>query len=96
MFHRIRYVLGDDMVEDKLSWAVEADESYMGGKPRDTKYGRPSKDCHKAPVVALVECGGKARSEHMRRVTSANVGSMLTPHVEPMALLVTDERPARA
>ena len=52
MFHRIRYALGDDVVEGKLSGTVEADESHIGAK-RSTKRGRPSKDCHKAPVVAL-------------------------------------------
>ena len=91
MFHRIRYALGDDVVEGKLSGTVEADESHMGGKRRDTKRGRRSKDCQTAPIVAAVERKGKARSEHMRRVASTNVGSMLTRHAEPIALLVTDE-----
>ena len=91
MFHRIRYALGDDVVEGKLSGTLEAAESYLGGEQRHTKRGRSSKDSHKAPVVAPIERGGKAQSEHMRRVTSANVGSMLTQHGEPMALLATDE-----
>ena len=91
MFHRIRYALGDAVVEDKLSGTVEADETYIGGRRRGTKRGRPGADSHKAPVVSLVERGGKVRSTHMQRVTAENIDTVLQQQVNPMATLMTDE-----
>ncbi len=93
MFHRIRYALGDAVVEDKLSGIVEADETYIGGRRRGTKRGRPGPDSHKTPVVSLVERGGKVRSMKMARVTAKNIGAALQEYVEPSSTLMSDEYP---
>ncbi len=97
MMHRIRYALRDPVFADKLGeggGTVEADETYVGGKPRKGtgphKRGRGTK---KVPVVALVERGGRVRSRSMRKVTGKNLQQMLGEHLHPSAHLVTDEYP---
>src|ERR687886_2024769 len=37
----------------------EIDETYVGGKRRGHKRGRPGKDSHKVPVAGIAERGGK-------------------------------------
>ncbi len=58
MFHQIRKMLTDDN-DQQLSGTVEADETYVGGRRRGTKRGRPGKDSHKTPVFGMVERKGR-------------------------------------
>ncbi len=95
MMHRIRYALRDPVFADKLGeggQTVEADETYVGGKPR--RGGKPSKrgrGTKKIPVVALVERGGRVRSRVVPKVTGKTLRKMLDEHLDPSAHLVTDE-----
>jgi len=89
MAHRVRYAMKQPAVQEKLSGIVEADETYIGGK----RVGIGSGNYYdkKAPVVALVERGGRVRSFHMKRVTSENLREVLTDNIEASARLHTDE-----
>ena len=66
MMHRIRYALREPIFSDMLGeggGTVEADETYVGGRPK--RGGKPSKKgrgTKKIPVVALVERGGRVQS----------------------------------
>jgi transposase-like protein len=91
MMHRIRYAMRDAIETEPLTGTVEVDETYVGGRRRNTPRGRPGPESHKAPVVALVQRGGKVRSMHMARVTGANLKAVLRQHVDPKATLMTDE-----
>lgn len=92
MMHRIRYAMKDGIVFEKMTGTVEADETYVGARrKRGSKRGRPGPDSHKAPVVALVQRGGKVRSMHVERVTAENLKTALRENVDPSATLVTDE-----
>jgi len=92
MTHRIREAMKQEPLAGMLSGTVEADETYIGGKRRGSKRGRPSPDSsHKTAVVTLVSRDGEARSQVMERVTGENIGKMLTEHVLPDAALMTDE-----
>jgi len=67
LLHRVRFGMVD-MEGVKLSGTVEADETYVGGKPRrgsgvKSKQGRGTK---KTPVVGMVERGGKVRTQVAR------------------------------
>lgn len=94
MMHRIRYAMRDSIVTEPLTGTVEADETYIGARnKRGTKRGRPGPDSHKAPVVALVQRGGKVRSMYMPRVTAKNLKAALRQHVDPKATLMTDQFP---
>ena len=51
VFNQIRKLMGEDT--GRLSGAVEADETYVGGKRCGSKRGRPGQDSHKVPVVGV-------------------------------------------
>lgn len=90
MMHRIRYALREPVFADKLGGGggtVEADETYVGGKVRGM--GRAYVD-NKAPVVALVERGGRVRSRRVEKVTGKSLKGVLDQHLDPSAHLMTD------
>lgn len=94
MCHRIRHVM-ETGAFDKLSGIVEVDETYVGGKRRQGEWkksgfkGGPAGD--KAPVVALVERGGKVRAFPMERVTSDNLRAVMRENIDPSTRVMTDE-----
>lgn len=83
-----------------LTGIVEADETYIGGKPRKgnsakggsgNKRGRGTK---KTPVVGLAERNGKikARSFHNKSLTSRNLKALVRENVDIQnSTLFTDE-----
>ncbi|MGC1275501.1 MAG: IS1595 family transposase [Planctomycetaceae bacterium] len=71
--------------------SVEADETYVGGKPRykgNNKRGRGTK---KTPVFAAVERGGNVRMQVMQRLTEKDLRRVLEVHVDDRTRLITDE-----
>lgn len=99
MCHRIRYALTQKSLFPKMTGTVEVDETYVGGKkrvgPYATKPGQRPKDRYqvmdnKAPVVALVQRNGMVRSQHVRRVTAANLRPIIQETIAPNALVMTD------
>ncbi len=104
LMHRIRYAMSDTP-DTKLTGIVEVDETYIGGKPRGKKIVRgvvkgrkiykrgPARDFinRKAPVVALVERGGRARVVVPTYISAANLGRIVRENVSPTARLMTDE-----
>jgi transposase-like protein len=100
MMHRIRFGMAEDWsAQPKLSGTVEADELYVGGKPRN-KQQHPGRAKgwldHKTPVVSLVERGGKIRSFVTVDVNAANVGRILRENVTLDSHLMTDSAPLYA
>lgn len=100
--HRIREAMTDTDPtplggKDKI---IEADETYYGktGDPRDSTFVndvgwvKPVQD--KMKVMTLVERGGKARSVHIDRATSAELNRVLAEKADPQSRLMTDEFPA--
>jgi transposase-like protein len=88
MAHRIRHALRDPVFADKLSGAVEVDETYVGG--RQIGVGRGNRD-NKTPVVALVERGGRVRSQVMERVTGKNLRKAIHDNVLICSDVHTDD-----
>ncbi len=93
LLHRIREAMSEENGGgDKLQGAVEADETYVGGKPRikgpHNKRGRGTK---KTPVFGVVERAGKARLRVMPRVNSKTLKAALLENVELSSMLITDE-----
>jgi transposase-like protein len=72
---------------------VEADLTYVGGKEHnkhsDKRVGRSNKG--KQIVHTLVECGGRARSDHIARVNGKTIRAVLTKQVDRKSALMTDE-----
>ena len=80
---------------------VEADETYVGGKPRERSaairqqlYRRgykhmPRRRGDKVPVMALIQRGGSVRALVVPNVTAANVAMILRTNVARSARLMT-------
>ncbi len=92
MAHRIRYMMSQPSFKNKqkLYGVIEADETYVGGKRRTGRVGRPNAQSHKQAVFALVKRDGDVRSFHVERVTGDNLGSILGKNVHPSATVMTD------
>lgn len=87
----MRTKLRDPTFSDKLNGTVEGDETWIGGKKRGKGRGYRG---NKMAVVGLVERGGRVRSRSIKHVTSKNLRSVLSEHVDGNATLMTDELPA--
>ena len=89
MTHRIRHAMKLDGELPKLQGTVEIDETYVGGKVKGkgVKAGRDNK----APVVTLVERGGKAHSFHVEHVTAANLKPIIKEGVHGWSQVMTDD-----
>ncbi len=100
MMHRIRFGMAEDWTgQPKLSGTVEADETYVGGKPRNKQpHKGPAKGWldRKTPVAAIVERGGNIRSFVTTSVTAANLGKILQENVTLDSHLMTDSAPVYA
>jgi len=99
--HRIRLAMKDDPVFNSLHGIVEIDETYVGGKPRKgmkdesgnpivNKRGRGTK---KAPVIALIERGGNAKTRVVEKVTANNLKAAIRENVAKDSVIITDEFP---
>ena len=80
-----------------LTGIVEADEAYVGGRPRkgnrradDTPAPR-GRATDKLPIVGVVERGGRVVAQPMAKVDAASLAQFITENVGPESLLVTDE-----
>jgi transposase-like protein len=108
MAHRIRYAMEQPPFQTRLTGTVEADETYIGGKPRRSNrrpvqsldpYApkRPKKTgrgTDKTPVVVLVQRGGHARSFRMANVTGDELQSVIRRNVAREARIHTDAYPS--
>jgi transposase-like protein len=95
MTHRIRHALAQPPFQERLAGVVEADETYIGGKARwrtkrEDGVKRTGRGTKKAPVVALVERGGRARSMHIANVSGDQIKGAIRRHVNPEARIMTD------
>ncbi len=92
MMHRIRYAMADLPGEARpLVGSVEADETYVGGKPRRRGHENIGIRDNKACVVGLVERGGELRPLHVAGDAGPSVRGAVLTHVSRDARLLTDE-----
>ena len=79
-----------------LSGIVEADEAYVGGKPRkpnnrDDYKPRPrGRGTDKLPIIGAVERGGRVVAKPSLKVDIAALTSFLNETVDKASLLITD------
>jgi transposase-like protein len=96
MLHRIRWAMAEPAFTKRLKGTVEADETYIGGKARNKKkrwqgtQHKTGRGTDKAPVMVLVERGGKARSQHVANVSGDEVKGVIRAHVDREARMMTD------
>ncbi len=96
MLHRIRWALADDNTKPLggFKMAVEADETFVGGKPRHKGTKRNPRQSTKVPVMAVVERGGNVHLQRIPRVTARHLGKVLYERTDPRSVLCTDEHPS--
>src|SRR3954453_8767579 len=90
LFHRLREA-AIDLRPSPLggeNLAVEADETFIGGKARNKAYGPPPK---KEGVLTVVECDGEARSKHIGNITAKALRETIVTKVDRKSYLMTDE-----
>ncbi len=87
MAHRIRYATGQSPLKEKLSGTVEVDETYIGGKSHGTP-GRGAKK--KTPVVALVERGGRVKSQPTENVKAKTLKKIMLDNIDEETTIMTD------
>ena len=93
MVMRIRqYMVEDDPL---LKGIVEADETYIGGKPRGNNRGKRGRGTNKAPVVGIVERGGRVVAKHTPTVSAEDMKCFIIPNIAPEeTVMMTDQFPA--
>ncbi len=91
MAMRIRKAMQEDGAF--LRGIVEADETWIGGKPRGPKFPGQRRKSKKTPVIGAVERGGKVKAAPAPRVTTKLINYFLRRNVDPRAMLITDQYP---
>ncbi|MDR3462336.1 MAG: IS1595 family transposase [Beijerinckiaceae bacterium] len=88
--HRIREAMRDDHLGflGGSGMAVEADETYIGGKAKNRATRKPAA---KKAVLSLVERDGKVRSFHLANVTAESVRPLIVKNADKASMLMTDE-----
>ncbi len=94
IFHLIRTQLMTQDEDTPLSGDVEADETYMGGKPRaNDKRPKGAKRADKIAVFGAVERGGKVRAEALGQpsVSGPEARALVSDLVKADSRLYTDD-----
>lgn len=106
MCHRVREAMGEKGELSLLSGTIEADETYVGGRPRGHKVWkeratdeiqmgiRPKRNSpfnDKAPVFGILERGGRVRTQRIYNVNANTVQSILSKNIDmKTSRLMTD------
>jgi transposase-like protein len=88
MLHRLRE--GMKMNGVTLSGEVEADETYVGGTPRNRHRSKLREDIKKTPVFGMVERGGCVIAQVIPDAKEKTVLPLITGNVEQESTVYTD------
>jgi transposase-like protein len=100
MAHRVRLAMKEEPLSSMLAGTVEADETFVGGKPRRSRKGtlpspRGRKGWHipkKSPVAVLVERGGDAISFPIKRISAKGLKTAIREKVDrTKTVFMTDD-----
>jgi transposase len=108
MLNKIRNQLMDEAEDEPLSGEVEADETAIGGKPRQGEIERMRREgetdlsaaggrwrqAKKTTVFAMVERQGRVRASVVKGRDAATLKGEIQEHVLPASTIYTDEWPA--
>jgi transposase-like protein len=92
LMHRIRESMTTNSTP--MTGIVEADETYIGGKPRKgTGKHKRGRGIKKTPVFGIVERNGRVKSQVIASVNAANLKGAILELVDRNAHVMTDENP---
>jgi transposase-like protein len=96
MLHRIRFAMADSgpNVLGENGGDVEADETYVGGKPRYRGKNKRGRGTKKQCVAAVIERGGSVKTRPVADVTARTLKRFVRETVDHSARLITDENSA--
>ncbi len=91
MLSRIRQCFGMD--NDQMEGEIEADEAYIGGKNKNRHADKKVKGTtdDKAPVLGMVQRGGKVAAKKVDDTTFESLALEIVKNVKQGAKLYTDE-----
>jgi hypothetical protein len=82
----------EDPLASLLKGTVEVDETYIGGKPpKDGEKHKRGWGTKKAPVMAIVERGGKVITKPVENVTARTLKTAIREAVDRESRIITDE-----
>ncbi len=98
MCHRIREAMSQSPFAEKIKGIVEADETYVGGKPRKDNKGQNTKPVKrgrgtkKTPVAVVVQRGkdGKVQAKKIKKLTGKNLRTYIQRFAHKDAIVMTD------
>lgn len=95
VLRRIRFGIGAGENAPKLTGTVEADETWIGGKPRRffgyTHKHKGGPGTHKVPVLGIVQRDGDVRFQLSDRVTADRLSEFIAENADLTCRLITDE-----
>jgi hypothetical protein len=93
--HRVRHMMANTGPQPPMSGDVEADETYVGGKPRhhtpQEKNKHTGRGTKKTAVQVLVMRGGAARARAVGRVDGETLIPFIREHAHRSSRVHTDE-----
>jgi transposase-like protein len=91
LMHRIRFAMTQNPTV-KFTGTVEADETYIGGKPRPgTGEHKRGRGTSKTPVFGIVQRGGNIHRRVVANVSAKTLKGAIREIVSPRARVITDE-----
>jgi len=90
---RIRYAMKRKPLSGLLKGVVEADETYVGGRPPNNKHRGYIKR-RKAIAVSLIQRDGEARSFRVDAASKPRLHALIRDNVEGGAVIMTDMHPS--
>jgi len=95
VLRRIRFGLGAGENAPKLTGTVEADETYVGGRPKRffgyTHKHKTGAGTDKVPVLGIVQRDGDVRFQLSDRVTADRLSEFVAENADLTCRLITDE-----
>ena len=91
---RMAFLIRNELMQQDdgpLTGAVEADETYIGGRRRGTPRGRPGPGSHKVAVFGMVQRKGRVLAVTVPNVKKVTLLPHIIKHVIPASTIYTDE-----
>jgi transposase-like protein len=90
VLRRVRHGLGEKN-QPKLTGTVEADEVFIGGRPRYSGISKRGRGTEKIPVAGIVQRDGDVRFQMLKRVSAKHLSKFIAENADRSCRIITDE-----